>query len=123
MERIERAAEHSVARGVAFGALAIALVVAGLSSYPAVALKAGAALTLLMWAVLRLKALQAPRRPFRRTEVWLMLERPPDWPDCQMQQLIGRALQRTFDRYARYSLLTAFGFWAASLAVGALRTA
>jgi hypothetical protein len=27
-----------------------------------------------MWAIQRLKALRALRRPYRRTEVWLLLE-------------------------------------------------
>ena len=39
MSDVEQAAEQSVARGVGFGALAIALVVAGLAGYPLLALQ------------------------------------------------------------------------------------
>jgi hypothetical protein len=117
MSEIERAAEQSVARGVGFGALAIALVVAGLAGYPPLALRSGAGLALLMWAVLKLKALRAPGRPYKRTEVWLMLEQRPGWPAAVTQRLIGGALQRTLDRYARFVLLVAIGLWLASLAV------
>lgn len=115
LSKIERAAEQSVGRGVGFGALAIALVIAGLAGYPSLALKAGAALSLLMWAILRLKALRAPTRPFKRTEVWLLLEPRPDWPPERVQQLVGAALKAVLERYARHVLLVALGLWLASL--------
>ena len=92
MRDLEQVAVQSVARGVGFGTLAISLVVVGLAGYPTLALKSGAALTLLMWAILRLKALRAPRRPYKRTEVWLMLEPRPDWPAEIAQRLIGGGL-------------------------------
>jgi hypothetical protein len=119
MSDLERAAELSVARGVGFGALAVALVVAGLAGYPQLALKSGAALTLFMWAVLRLKALRALKRPYKRTEVWLILEPRPAWPAEVAQRLIGTTLRRTFERYARYALLVALGLWLASLLLAA----
>jgi hypothetical protein len=114
---VERAAEQSVARGVGFSALAVALVVAGLAGYPQLALRSGAALTLLLWAVLRLKALRARRHPYKRTEVWLLLDPRPDWPGEVAQRLIGEALQRVLERYARYVLAVALGLWLASLAL------
>ena len=120
MSDVERAAEQSVARGVGFGALAIALVVAGLAGYPQLALRSGAVLALLMWAILRLKALRAPRRPYKRTEVWLLLDPRPAWPAEVAQRLIGEALRRTLDRYARFVLVAAIGLWLASLVLAAL---
>jgi hypothetical protein len=120
MSEIERAAELSVARGVGFGALAVALVVAGLAAYPQLALRSGAALTLLMWAILRLKALRALRHPYKRTEVWLLLEPRPPWTAEVAQRLIGAALKRMLERYARFVLIAAVGLWLASLAVPAI---
>lgn len=120
MTEVERAAEQSVARGVGFGGLAVALVVAGLAGYPQLALRSGAALTLLMWAILRLRALGARRRPYKRTEVWLMLEPRPDWPAEQAQRVIGEALERVQERYARWVLATAVALWLASIVVPAL---
>lgn len=117
MSEVERAAELSVARGVGFGALAIALVVAGLAGYPQLALRTGAGLALLMWAILRLKALRARRRPYKRTEVWLILARRPDWSDEVAQRLIGEALRHAFERYARHVLVAAVGLWLASVAL------
>jgi len=117
---IERAAERSIARGVGFGALAIAMVVAGLAGYPRLALRSGACLALLMWAILRVKALRAPRRPYRETEVWLILDRPPDWSGDVAQRLIGEALRAVLERYARYVLMVAVGLWLASVALSLL---
>ena len=117
MHEVERTAELSVARAVGFAALAVALVVAGLAGYPQLALRSGACLALLIWAVLRLKALRAPRHPYKRTEVWLLLEPRPDWPAELAQRVIGEALKRVLERYARYVLAAAVGLWLASLAV------
>jgi hypothetical protein len=112
---VEQAAEQSIARGVGFAALGVAVTIAGLAGDPTMALRTGAALTLLLWAVLRLKALRARRHPYKRTEVWLLLEPRPDWPGEVAQRLIGEALQRVLERYARYVLVVALGLWLASL--------
>ena len=117
MRDLEQAAVQSVARGVGFGTLAISLVVVGLAGYPTLALKSGAALTLLMWAILRLMALRAPRRPYKRTEVWLLLEPRPEWPAEVAQRLIGGALQCTLERFARPVLAVALALWCSSLAL------
>lgn len=114
-ERIVRAAEQSVGRAVGFGALGIGCTVLGLSGFPVLALGSGAVLTALMAAILMLKAYAAPRRPHRRTEVWLMLDRPAGLRPEVAQALIGDALRSAFVRYARWSAMVAGGFWLASL--------
>jgi hypothetical protein len=116
---IEEAAERSVARGTGFAALAAGVTMSGLSFVPVLSLKTGAAIALLTWAVLALKALRARRRPYRRTEVWLMLDPKPALPRDQAQRLIGEALERAFRRYAARALLTAVALWLASLAADA----
>ena len=78
---IERLAELSVARGCGFALIGIVTTMTGLSAEPALAFKAGGILTLLTCAVLLLKAFNALGRPYKRTEVWIMLnpdERPPE---------------------------------------------
>lgn len=112
---VEAAAQTSVARATGFAALAVAITLAGLAAYPLLALRTGAALCLLAWAVLRLKALRAPSRPYRRTEAWLLLEPRPSWPPTVAQRLVGAALERAFRRYARLALAAAIAFWLASL--------
>lgn len=114
-QRIAQAAELSVGRAVGFGALGIGCTVLGLSGFPLLALRSGAVLTGLMAAILLLKGAAATRRPYRRTEVWLILDRPRDLPPERAQSLIGTALRLAFERYARWSAAVAAGFWALSL--------
>ncbi|MFO1068605.1 MAG: hypothetical protein U1E14_08790 [Geminicoccaceae bacterium] len=114
-ERIARAAEQSVGRAVGFGALGIGCTVLGLSGFPILALRSGAALTALMAAILMLKAHAAPRHPHRRTEVWLILDRPAELRPELAQTLIGDALRAVLERYARLSALAAGGLWLASV--------
>lgn len=116
---IEEAAERSVARGTGFAALAVGVAMCGLSFMPVLSLKTGAAMALLAWAALTLKAVRARRCPYRRTEVWLMLDPKPALPRDQAQRLVGEALERAFRRYARRALLVAVGLWLASLAAAA----
>lgn len=116
MDRIEVAAEVSISRAVGFGALAIGTVVLGLSFEPATALKTGSALTLLMAMILLLKSEEALSRPYRRTEVWLILDRRLDLPDDHAQRIVSRVLCATFRRYARYSIAAALGLWLLGLA-------
>lgn len=113
--QIVLAAETSVGRAVGFAALAIGCVVLGLSSYPLLALRSGAALSLLTAAILYRQALAAPRRPYRRTETWLLLDRPRSLPDSVAQRLIGSALSRVLERYARWCAVAALLFWLTSL--------
>jgi hypothetical protein len=116
VERIQMAAEISVGRAVSFGALAIWTVVLGLSFEPIIALKTGAALTLLMATILLLKAEEALSRPYRRTEVWLMLDKRLDLPHDHAQRIVSEVLHATFCGYARYSMAAALGLWLLGLA-------
>jgi hypothetical protein len=116
VEEIESAAEISIGRAVGFGALAIGTVVLGLIFEPALAFKVGGALTLLMAAVLQLKAQQAPSKPYRSTELWLILDKRLGLPDDQAQRIVGTVLHATYRRYAKVSLATAFGMWLLGLA-------
>lgn len=115
MDQIERAANLSVLRAIGFATLAIICGCAGLAAYPLAALRLAAGSTLLMAAILELKAQQAPLRPYKRTELWLLLEPRPQLPPAVAQQLIGAALERVFRRYARLALVASLGLWLASL--------
>jgi hypothetical protein len=114
-ERIDRAAEISIGRGVGFAALAIGMVMAALSFAPTLALDAGAFLTLLLWAALEVKARRARRTPYKRTEVWIMLDPPPHLPARLAQERIAEARRLALRRYARQALAAAAGFWLVSL--------
>lgn len=117
MERIAQLAEISVARGCAFGALAIFTLTIGLASMPDIALKTAGTASLLASAILLLKAFNALSRPYKRTELWLMLH-PAERPAPEIAQgVIGRALRDCYLRFAyRFSggasLLLALGLFA-----------
>lgn len=116
-ERIERAAEVSVGRGVGFAALAIGTAMAGLSFDLVLALKSGATLAMLTSAILALKALAAPRTRYKRTETWILLEPRPALPPERAQMIVAAARRRVLGRYARLSLATALFFWVGGFAL------
>lgn len=116
-ERIDRAAEISVGRGVGFGGLAIGVAMAGLSFDPVLALKTGAALTLLMAAICMILALGAGRARYKRTETWIILDPPPALPPERAQALVARARRRVLERYARWALAVSVTFWVAGFAL------
>jgi hypothetical protein len=116
VEEIESAAEISIGRAVGFGALAIGTVVLGLIFEPVLALKTGGALTLLMAAVLQLKAQLAPAKPYRSTELWLILDKRLGLPDDHAQRIVSTVLRSTYRRYAKVSLAVATGLWLLGLA-------
>ena len=80
MEAIENAAIVSVGRASGFAALAIICIVMSLSYEPIVAARAGCILCLIFAAILFHYAMRAPSRPYRQTELWIILakeDRPP----------------------------------------------
>jgi hypothetical protein len=105
MDAVERAAYRSVGRACAFGALAIFCFVVGLSFDPDLAARAGGLLTMIMTAILIMRATSAPTRPYKRTETWLMLE-DSERPSAHIaQQVIGSALREAYFWYARSTAL------------------
>lgn len=100
MDRVERFAEISVARGCAFAGLAIVTMMVGFLATPVTALKFGGIAGLLVAAVLLLKASRAHVKPYYNTELWLMLN-PGERPVREIaQQVIGGALKEAYLRFA-----------------------
>jgi hypothetical protein len=108
---IKAKAELSVGRACGFAGLAIGTFMVGLSSDPALAFLSGGLLTLLACCILVLKANLAQSRPYKRTEVWLLLDQAERPMPEVAQVVIGRAL--------RYVFLN-FGLHAAKLAAAML---
>jgi hypothetical protein len=80
MEDMRRIAFEVVSRACLFGSLAIFCVMIGMSFDARLAFQAGGFLTTLMAVVLIYKAIEARTKDYRRTEMWLYLEknvRPP----------------------------------------------
>jgi hypothetical protein len=102
LSRLSELANVSVARGSAFGLFAIFCLMIGLAGYPLIALKTGAVCMMFGAAVLMLKAELSRRRPYKRTELWVLLN-PSERPPAPIaQQVIAGALRTTFQRYAVY---------------------
>lgn len=111
MERIRSLAHVSIGRGCCFGGLAIGATMMALIYDPPLAFRTGAVLTLIAACVLLIKARNAPKRPYRHTELWMLMDRKSDLPDAAAQRVLGGILAELYGRYARYAFVIAVGFW------------
>jgi hypothetical protein len=103
MEVMRRLAFESVLRACSFASLAIFCVMIGLSFEPRAAFQAGAMLTLLMAAVLMLKAYGARTKHYRKTEMWLYLSDEQRPPDAYAQRMTSAVMQQTYLTFARWT--------------------
>ncbi len=120
MDRIRQAAQTSILRALGFTALGIGTFMAGLSFEPALCFGAGATLTGITAAVLWWKGAQAPTRSYRKTEVWILLDRKLGLPPERAQEAVGGLLRELYYHYALWVSGLAVGFWLISLAIRAL---
>lgn len=120
-DRIRACADASIRRGLGFAVLAVWTVMVGMSADLLLAVKAGALLITAAWAVLLIMAWRAPRRPYKRTEVWLMLEKRHDLPEERAQDVIGGVLKDRYVWHASATAGVACFMWAATFAVAAAR--
>lgn len=111
MDRIRSFAELSVRRGCSFAALAIATTMFGLSATPLLAIESGAVLCTLVTVVLFYKSVQAPTRNYRRTELWILLDRKHDLPEAYAGRVINSVLSEVYLRYAEMCALFALALW------------
>lgn len=108
LDRIEKLAQLSVARGCGFAAVAILTFFVGMSADLTAAIKSAGLLSLLTCLVLLIKAWSAPKRPYKHTELWVMLK-PAERPQPEIaQQVIGTVLRETYLTFALHSALFSF---------------
>jgi hypothetical protein len=100
MDLYQRLAVISVARACAFGGLATLCVMVGLASETSNSLKAGGYCALFTTVILLVKARQAPTRPVKRTELWIMLDKADRPPDFIAQPMLSGILQNAYLRFA-----------------------
>lgn len=112
---MRRAAFHSVQRACLFGALAIFCTMIGLSFEPTLAFKAGGTLTMLMAMVLVYKAREARSKPYRKTEMWLMLPKEFRPPEAYAQRVSATILREIYLNFALWTSAIAVVMWAAAL--------
>ncbi len=118
MDRIEYLAAISVHRACGFGALAIVTATVGVIPMPVVAAKLGAALTAIMAAILLFKAVNAPRQPYRTTELWIMLDKDHGLPEAHAQRILMGALQEHYARAAKVAITIALALWVLGFFLG-----
>lgn len=119
MGAIENAAYISVGRACGFAGLAIFCVIFGMSFDPALAARIGGGLCVALALVLAAYAYRAPIRPYKRTELWLILAKDKRPPAVVAQRVIGNALRDTYIWFSRQSAIIAMVLLAVSLALQA----
>lgn len=107
LKSIDDAAQTSVARGCGFAALGIVTLMVGLSDQMYLACKAGGILTLGMCLILTIRGLTALRTPYKRTEVWVMLNSDERPQAAIAQQVIGSTLRVVYLSFAQHAGLVA----------------
>ncbi|GAB4170999.1 MAG: hypothetical protein OHK0024_07120 [Thalassobaculales bacterium] len=115
LERIREQARLSVGRGCGFGLLAICTFVIGFIPLPLVAARLAAILTTLMAVILVWQAWRSPRRRYRDTELWIMLDRNHGLPEDRAQGVIMGILGEVYMRHAEATAAGALVLWALSL--------
>lgn len=117
MDRIHQKAWASVLRACGFGALAIATTMFGVVMMPVLAAKIGAAGTALMAMALFYKSINAPRQPYRTTELWLLLERHHGLPEEHAQRILMHVLRDCYTRCAKVTFGVAIALWVLGLSL------
>ena len=115
MEHMRRVAFETVLRACGFGSLAIFCVMIGMSFEPRLAFQTGGFLTMLMTAILVLKAHGARTKHYRKTEMWLYLPKEHRPPAAQAQWAIATVLRETYLAFARWTAGVSIALWALAL--------
>ncbi len=114
VEEMRRAAFLSVQRASMFGALAVFCMMVGLSFEPRLAFKAGGVATMTMAIVLAYKAREARSKPYRKTEMWLMLPKEQRPPEAYAQRVSSAVLRETYLYFAFWTSAIAVAMWVAA---------
>jgi hypothetical protein len=115
MEHMRRIAYEIVLRACLFAALAIFCVMVGMSFNPRISFQAGGFLTTIMATILILKAQEATTKDYRRTELWLYLEKDQRPPASYAQWASATVLRETYLTFALWTSLIAIVMWVLAL--------
>ena len=115
MENMRRVAYETVLRACGFASLAIFCVMVGMSFMPKLAFQAGGTLTTLMSGILILKAFEARTKDYRRTEMWLYLEKDERPPAAYAQWASATVLRETYLTFALWTSAFAIALWVVAL--------
>lgn len=120
MEDLRRIAFEVVLRACGFASLAIFCAMIGFSFEPRLAFQIGGTLTLLMVGALLLKAREARTKDYRRTELWLYLEKDQRPPQSFAQFASSTVLRETYMTFAYWTALISVGMWIVAAIFGVI---
>jgi len=112
---MRRIAYETVLRACGFASLAIFCIMIGMSFMPRLAFQAGGFLTTVMSAILVLKAFEARTKDYRRTEMWLYLEKDQRPPATYAQWASATVLRETYLRFALWTSAVSIVMWVIAL--------
>ncbi|MBI3436147.1 MAG: hypothetical protein HY056_13905 [Proteobacteria bacterium] len=115
MEHMRRIAYETVLRACGFGMLAVVCVMVGMSFEPRLAFQAGGFLTTLMAFILILKAREALTKDYRKTEMWLYIEKDFRPPEAYAQWASATILHETYLTFALWTAAVSIGMWVLAL--------
>lgn len=115
MEAIENAAFVSVGRATAFAGLGIVCIMFGLAFDPVLATRTGGKLSLMVGLILAAYGWWARYRPYKRTEVWLILDKNQRPPAGIAQKVIAGALREAYLWFAQQAAIIALVLLATAL--------
>jgi hypothetical protein len=115
MEHMRQVAYETVLRACGFGCLAIFCVMIGMSFDPRLAFQAGGFLTTIMAFVLILKSREALTKDYRKTEMWLYIDKEFRPPEAYAQWASSTILRDTYLTFAMWTALISIGMWALAL--------
>jgi hypothetical protein len=115
MEHMRRVAYETVLRACGFASLGIFCVMMGMSFHPKLAFQAGGFLTTIMAFVLILKAREALTKDYRRTEMWLYIDKSFRPPEAYAQWASATVLRDTYLTFAMWTSLISVTMWMLAL--------
>jgi hypothetical protein len=115
MEYMRQVAFETVLRACGFASLAIFCIMIGMSFMPTLAFQAGGFLTTMMSGILILKAFEARTKDYRRTEMWLYLEKDQRPPAAYAQWASAMVLRETYLTFALWTAAIAIVMWVLAL--------
>ncbi len=115
MDEMRKLAYESVQRACGFGMLAIICVMVGMSFDPIRVFQAGGILTMLMTFILVLKARYALTQNYKKTEMWLYLDKDFRPPEAYAQWAASTVLRDAYFTYAQYTAMISIVMWVIAL--------
>jgi len=113
-DTIRRLADLSIRRGCGFVLLGTCCIMVGLAHDFAASIKSAAVVVGMAAVVMVGKGMNAQRRPYRDTELWLLLDPRPAPSDPLVQRKIGQVLTDRYYWHARlagYVASVLMAFW------------